>query len=134
LLEVPEGVERRKVLHAAAHHLTHPVFPPHGAEWAAAYLTLLERWCGVGISAAMREEFDSRDVHHTVEQRLKRVRLVNVPRGILAKVVLDDPPEAVICQLLSVEHSTITISNDAGVANLPTERARYISHAPVEQT
>lgn len=131
-LDLRDGATLPELLHHVAHHATHPVFPPHGVEWAAEFLAQLERWLGPAYSAAYRNAFEEHGVHFTPEPRIsmsrKRAKFsVNKEHGVLCRIVVDDPPEDLIVQLLSVDAGGFLVVDDHGERYLPNDRLRYFS-------
>lgn len=134
VLLVGEEATLPAILHELAHHLTHPAFPAHGAEWAANFLALVERFLSVDHAHAYRFEFDRRNVHHEPGIRIHRVRkgatgAVNKESGVLAKLVVDDPPESMLCQILAVDRGGLKVRTREGERYLENERLRYVSYA-----
>lgn len=133
-LLVGEEATLPAVLHELAHHLTDPTFPPHGAEWAANFLALVERFLSVDHAHSYRYEFERRSVHFEPGIRIHRVRkgatgAVNKERGVLARLVVDDPPESVLCQILAVDRGGLLARTRVGDRYFENERLRYVSYA-----
>lgn len=124
-ITLPKRPTRLAVLHALAHLLTDPMFPPHGAEFAAEWLALAHRYTKYG--PALESELDSQGVHRTAEEREEKVRrgatyLANNRRGQLVELVLDGPPERVSGSIELCEAGTLRV----GGREFSLERARYI--------
>lgn len=133
-LLVGTGATMPAILHELAHHLTDATFPAHGAEWAANFLALIERFLSVEHGHAYRAEFDHRSVHYDPAIRIHRVRkgatgAVNKERGVLARLVVDDPPESFLCQILAVDRGGLSVRTPAGERYLENERLRYVSYS-----
>lgn len=132
LLVVEAGASMFDVVHEASHHLVDGVFPTHGVEWVNAFLRLLRSHCGAEVADAYVREFDTANVHRTVEWQLYRVRKTargktNKERGAVARVVMDGPPQQVVCQLLEMHDSGLLVLNEEGEELLPFERVRYLA-------
>lgn len=124
--------------HEAAHHLVDPVFPLHGAEWAQVYLNLLRIHLGDEVRSVMAEEFEARQVHCSVDDRKRRVRkgaifATNKEPGALARVILDEPPQELVCQLMRVVDDGVEVRDLGGEHVLDWDRMRYISYALLER-
>jgi hypothetical protein len=118
-------------LHAAAHILTDPMFPPHGSEFAARWLELAERYAG-RYAPLLAMEFIERGVHHTSDEREEKVRrgavyLANNRRGQVVELVLDDPPERVVGSIEGCTRDALQV----GGREFPLSRARYIYKSSV---
>lgn len=137
LIIVEEGASMHSVLRSTSHHLVHPVFPPHGVEWVRAFLASLERHLGPEVRRAYERAYEDLEVHSDPSVRIKRVRksalgAVNKERGVLARVVADDGPESVICQLLELLDDALLITNHRGERRLDLSRLRYLSYKLTE--
>jgi hypothetical protein len=124
-ITLPRKPSRLTVLHALAHLLTDPMFPPHGAEFAAEWLALAHRYTREG--PALEAQLDEQRVHRTAEEREEKVRrgatyLANNRRGQLVELVLDGPPERVAGSLELCDDGLLRV----GGREFPLERARYI--------
>jgi hypothetical protein len=116
------------VLHALTHHVVNPIFPEHGAEYARQLLVVLERFGSPDLAARMRAEFDAMQVHYDPAVRARRVRrsavfAANNERGVLAELILDDPPEAILGPVQEVRGGILII----GDREVELDRARYIT-------
>jgi hypothetical protein len=132
LLVVEAGASLFDVVHEAVHHATDPVFPTHGVEWVNGFLRVLRAHCGAEVADAYVSEFDGANVHRSVEWQLYRVKKTargktNKERGAVARVVLDGPPQQVVCQLLEMHDSGLLVLNADGEELLSFERVRYLA-------
>jgi hypothetical protein len=130
-VELPHRPSRVTVLHALAHLLTDPTFPPHGSEFAGRWLNLVEKY-GAKAAPALTAEYDARGIHHTAECRVDRVGragvyLANNRPGHLVELVLDDPPERVVGSIEGCTHDELVV----GGRTFPLERGRYLYKAEV---
>lgn len=117
-------------LHEAAHHLTPEIFPPHGIEWVANFYKLLGKYTDWHDDYV--RSFTEHKVRQTVEAALKRARkdaiyFANKERGCLARVVVDEPPQSFVCQLLDVEPDFVRLADDSGEFAVDVDRLRYVS-------
>lgn len=134
LLELSQQATKAAVLHQLAHHLTSPTFPSHGVEWVGHFLGLAERYVGVAAAREYRAAFEREQVHSEVADRVRRVRksaigVANKECGALTRLIVDDPPEDIVCQLLSVDRAGLLIRTVGGDLHVPNERLRYASHS-----
>lgn len=132
LLVVEASASLFDVAHEASHHLVDPVFPTHGVEWVNAFLRLLKAHCGAEVVNTYVDQFDGAGVHRTTEWQLGRVKKnargkTNKERGAVARVVMDGPPESVVCQLLEMHESGLVVLGVNGEEVLPFERVRYLA-------
>lgn len=134
LIEVGPESTLRWLLHALAHHLTPPTFPAHGTEWCLTFLGLVGEYEAAEAAERLRAEMLERGCHLDAADRMRRVRKVatgaaNKEPGVLARVVLADPPADVLCQLLAVHDDGLRVRLPSGDETLPWERCRYFSFA-----
>lgn len=124
------------VLHELAHHLTSPVFPSHGIEWIGSFLALIERFICVDLAREYRAEFESRkDIHTTAKDRIEVVRKrvrgnCNREPGVLTRLVIDNPPEQLLGQLLEVTREGLRMRTISGERTIANEQLRYVSSRP----
>lgn len=114
------------VLHALAHVLTDPAFPPHGAEFCARWLELCDRYAPA-TGKHLRSALEDLGVHHTAEGRARTARgnatyKATHRRGTVVEVVLDDPPECKRGSIEEVDGDELVLGGD----RLPLDRVRYI--------
>lgn len=114
------------ILHSLAHLLTDPVFPPHGAEFAAHWLELTLR-CHDFLAADMRAEFDAHGIHYDSEIKQSRARryavfLANNRNGARVELVADDPPERIVGPIDAVDEDSVVLGRQR--VHLP--RLRYV--------
>lgn len=139
VLLVGEHATLPAILHELAHHLTPPVFPAHGVEWVTNFLGLIERFLSTEHATFYRHEFEKRQVHCDAAIRIHRVRkgatgAVNKEQGVLARFIVSDPPEAILCQILSVDRDGILVRNADGERYLENEVLRYFSYSLSEDS
>jgi len=140
-LEVSGGVLRigagrryqPDVIHGVAHMAVDPVFPAHGAEFAA---VLISAAAGLNAGAAgtLRNALDGLGAHRTPEQRADRVvRTATYVRGkeqgAIVRLVTDDPPAETLCQLLEVTPDGLLVFDGRAEALRPRETLRYLSYS-----
>lgn len=132
-LELGRNLTEITVLHAAAHHMTHPVFPNHGAEFCAVLLALVGRHLGQTEAESLRAAFKAHHVHCEIGRRTRRVKksavfATNREPGVLARLVLDEPPEELFCRMLEVRDDMIVVRDGRGDSEISLERCRYLSY------
>jgi hypothetical protein len=132
LLVVEASASILDVVHEASHHAVDAVFPTHGVEWVNGFLRLLRSHCGAEVADAYLHEFDAANVHRTVEWQLYRLKKTargktNKERGAVARIIMDGPPQQVVCQLLEMHDSGLLVLNADGEEVLPFERVRYLA-------
>lgn len=137
LIVVEEGANLHSVARCAAQHLTHPVFPEHGVEWVQNFLETIDIHIGPKTTDLYRLAYDDLEVHTTPDVRIKRVRksalgAVNKERGVLARIIADDGPEAIICQLLELADDQLIVLNAKGEQALDLSRLRYLAYRLTE--
>jgi hypothetical protein len=125
------------VVHAAAHAAVHPAFPLHGIEFVQAFVAALGAELGPSAAEAHAVAFEDAGVHSTPSIRSWRVRravtgAIWKERGVLARVVCDDPPEDLVCQLLELRGEEILVRTAECVRAIPLERCRYFACAHSE--
>lgn len=132
LLVVEAGASLFDVVHEASHHAVDAVFPAHGVEWVNRFLRALRSHCGGEVADTYLSAFDEVNVHRTVDWQLHRVKKTargktNKERGAVARVVMDGPPEQVVCQLLEMRSPGLLVLGVDGEELLPFERVRYLA-------
>lgn len=128
LLLPPWGTRPLGVAHALAHLLVHPIFPPHGAEFAAQVLDIVHRHVSPGLAEVLREAFNTQHVHYDTEVRQRRTRRAAVyaaknEPGVLVELLLADPPERIFGELDGVADGCVTI----GPRVVELARGRYLN-------
>lgn len=117
------------ILHEYAHALVSPIFPCHGAEFAARLLALVRAHIGPGIEERLRVEFDARHVHYDVEKRRVRARrcivnAANTNPGAVMEVIADDPPELIVGPVGERCGDTVRVGEEL----VEFTRLRYVSY------
>lgn len=129
-VEVGAAATLPAYLHEGAHHLTPDIFPPHGIEWVANFYGLLSKF--TEWRPEYQRSFDVHKVRQTVDACVQRARkdaiyFANKESGCLARVVVDDPPQSYVCQLIDVGSNLITVFDGDIELELDMNRLRYVS-------
>lgn len=129
-VEVGKAATLPGFLHVIGHHLTPRIFPAHGVEWVQRFYGLLETH--TDYLATYEEQFTVHSVRQTIDALRKRARkdavyFTNKECGCLGRVLLDDPPQDHVCQLVAVEGQELIVLDDEGEFSIDLERVRYVS-------
>ena|ERR1700752_3477130 len=131
-LELPEDATIVTVCHGVAHVATPSVFPPHGAEFCALLLDLIERPGLLSgrpdVAARLRTELDLRGAHYTPDHRCRAVLKAVTQRATdgtsVVEAVADDPPVSVTGKMLFRKSADEIVVGDSV---LPLTRLRYLA-------
>lgn len=133
LIVCGERAPRCSVVHAVAHHATDPLFPAHGIE----FINNLVKAAGKD-GKKLEAELDRLKVHRLPGQRVAVVRkratgAANREPGVLVRVVLDEPAQVVLGQLLAVDEAGLLVRDETGDWVLANHRLRYFAYSPRER-
>lgn len=116
------------ILHELSHLTTHHLFPPHGAEFAAGLLVNITRFASPALADELRRAYDKVGVHYDSITRAARFRRVvvnaaNQTEGVLAEVILDQPPERVVGPIHSLQPDHVCVGDRV----IELSRGRYVN-------
>jgi len=132
-LEVGREAAAHALLRGSSHHLVHPVFPPHGVEWVSRFLGSLRAHGDDDAALEYEAAYRELEVHTDPAVRVRRARksalgAVNKERGVLARIIADDRPESVVCQMLEVADGALRIYDSSGERSVDLPRLRYLAY------
>lgn len=122
------------ILHEYAHALVHPVFPCHGAEYAACLLGLVRAHVDPRVEEELRRRFDALHVHYDVGVRKVRARrgivnAINAHPGALMEIIADNPPELILGAVGERAGNAVFIGDNL----VEFERLRYVNYLPAAE-
>ena len=123
------ALRRLPLLHEVAHLLVHPLFPAHGAEFAAELLELVRAHASPALETRLRAAFTARGVHHCPDQRRARARrdavfYANNRPGTLLEIIAADPPELIVGAIQLCASEMVHLGDELIALN----RLRYVRH------